>query len=613
MAFTKKPVSPYDPNVPVNDYGSPSKGRKQFDYDRAAFAKRWGEDRGCPSRDVLFRRIADSIVPGWFEWHAWTNKIVEGMCERRWLGLAGCSNSAKTRNVSGFAATWWLADPANSSVILCSTTMKMLRKRAWSEIRNYHSALTDAQGEPFGNLVNSQTCWQYDQGDDKHAIFCIAVEEGDVNKNADRIKGIHTKRQMVVIDEATSVSPAIWKACSNLYGYPIDNGGEFVLVAIANPRFRIDQFGRFIEPDGGWDSVSVETDSWETKPQLDGQPALVIRFDFKKSPNITEGKKVSSHLPSKQRVEAKLAALVKSGGENDPNHWSDDRGFPPPDGMANTVLTESMIIKHGGYDLHQFIGTNFQIIAFYDQARTGDRPALRFAAMGDIGHNKVGIEWMEPIILYHDATSKDPIAYQQLAQTRKHCENVKYRGQIYTCHPGNLGIDVSNEAAFADICQREWSPDIIRVQFGSAASEDPASPEDPRPANEVYKNKRAEMFFRTRTCLESGQLKGIDKDSAAELCTLEYTELRSDGTCKPIVIQDKKEYRLKYNKSPDLADCGVGVMEVARIKGFRIVATGHTVKRNSSFDKVVEEAQQVYSDEGYSAENDGQFTEADFV
>lgn len=611
MAFTKKPVSPYVPGTPINDYGYKVKGQTQFTYDRWAFAQRLDESRGCPSRPELFRRISDALVPGWFEWHAWTNKVVEGMSERRWLGLSGCSNSCKTRNVAGFACSWWLADPANSSVILCSTTMKMLRKRAWSEVRNYHSSLS-ANGEEFGNLVNSQTCWQYDQGDDKHAIFCIAVEEGDVNKNADRIKGIHTKRQMVVIDEATSVSPAIWKACSNLYGYPIDNGGEFVLVAIANPRFRIDQFGRFIEPEGGWDSVSVETDSWESKPQLDGEKALVLRFDFKKSPNITEGRQVSSHLPSKHRVLAKLTALANSGGENDPNHWSDDRGFPPPEGMARTVFTETMLIKYGAYDQHQFTGNNFQIIAFYDQARTGDRPALRFAAMGDIAGNKVGIEWMEAIILYHDATSKDPIAYQQLAQVRNHCENVKYRGQIYKCPPANLGIDVSNEAAFADICQREWSPDIIRVQFGSGASEDPASPEDPRPAKEVYRNKRAEMFFRTRTATESGQLKGIDKDSAAELCSMEYSELRSDGTCRPIVIQDKKEYRLKFGKSPDLADSGVGISEVARLKGFRIVATGHTKQRTQSFDKVADAAQAVYEGADYT-KADEPFDEGDFV
>lgn len=520
--------------------------------------------------------------------------------------------------MAGFACSWWLADPANSSVIFCSTTMKMLRKRGWNELQSYRNALCAAQGEDFGNFVDSRTVWQYDQGDDKHAIFCIAVQEGDINKTSANIQGIHTRRQLVIIDEAPAVPSAIWKACANLYSYPIDCGGEFILMAAGNPRSRIDQFGRFIEPAGGWDTVSIDTQEWEGKPQLDGSPTQVIRFDFCKSPNITEGRMVSRHLPTKQRVESRMASLKARGAENDVDHYCFDRGFPAPEGMSKTVFTESLIIKHGGYDQHRFLGTNFQIIGAYDQARTGDRPALRFAAMGDIGPNKLGIEWMEPIILYHDASSKDPLAYQQLAQVRRHCENVKYRGQMYVCPPGSFGIDTSNEATFADLCQREWSPDIIRIQFGSGASEDPASLEDPRPANEVYRNKRAEMFFRTRTACESGQLKGIDKDTAAELCAIEYSELRNDGTSKPITIQEKKEFKLKFGKSCDLADCGVEILEVARLKGFRVAATGQTVARVSSFDKVVAEAQKVYDGADYThqetaEEQDGQWKEADMV
>ncbi len=120
----------------------------------------------------------------------------------------------------------------------------------------------------------------------------------------------------------------------------------------------------------------------------------------------------------------------------------------------------------------------------------------------------------------------------------------------------------------------------------------------------MYRNKRAEMFFRTRNCLESGQLKGIDKDTAAEMCSLEYSELRNDGTSKPITIQEKREFRLKYGKSCDLIDAGVILTEVARIKGFRIVATGHTIKRGESFEKVVDVAQEVYVGADYTQPDD---------
>lgn len=481
----------------------------------------------------------------------------------------------------------------------------MLRKRGWNEVSKFANAV---QG--VGNLVESRTVWQHEQGDEKNSIFGIAVQEGSLNKVADNIKGIHTKRQMVIIDEATAVPAAIWDACTNLYRVPIDAGGEFILVALGNARTRLDQFGRFIEPANGWDTVSVDLDEWEGKTRLeDGKRVLVSVFNFKRSPNLLENKSVSKWLPSRRSVEARLKALKDRGLENDPSHWSNDLGFPPPEGLSKTVFTESLFDKYHTYELHQFTGNNFRIIGAYDQARVGDRPALRFAALGEIKHGVIGIELMPAIILSADATSKDPIAYQLLHQLRTHCANVKYRGQQYACDPSDLGIDCSNEATFGDLCQREWSQKIIRIQFGGAASEEPASHEDQRPCNVVYRNKRAEMFFRTRSAVETEQLRGLDKDCAAELVTLEYIDLRPDGTSKPISIQDKGEYKAKFGASCDLADSAVMILEVARQKGFSVSVIGLTTERDDGMDEMMEKTQAVYSEsDSYSADNE-QFEE----
>lgn len=542
-------------------------------------------------RSIGIRKFYDISVPGPQHYFA------EGAIHH---------NSAKTWNITNFACAWWLCAPEESSVIIVSTTMKMLRKRAWAEVSSFYSAFCKASGiEEYGNYVDSQTLWRYQHGDDKHAIFGLAVNEGNTAKVADNIKGIHTKRQLVFIDEATAVPAAIWDACTNLYGYPIDAGGEFVLAASGNARSRLDAFGRFIEPESGWDSVSTETDDWEGRPRSeDGKRALIIRFDFRRSPNITEGKKVSKFLPTAQRVNARLKALEAKGALNDPLHYSNDLGFPPPEGIAKTVFTETLLRKFDAYGRHTFNGQNFRIIGAYDQARTGDRPALRFGALGEIKPGIMGLEWLPAIILYFDAKSKEPIAYQALRMVKERCANVEYRNQKYQCKPEDFGIDASNEASFCDICQREWSEDIIRVQFGGASSEDPCSHEDPRPANQVYKNKRAEMFFRSRSAVESGQLKGMDLDTAAELTTMEWSDTRPDGTGKLITLMDKSEYRKKFGASCDLSDSGVILSEVARLKGFRLAATGQTIHRSQHFDKIAELAQSVYHDISYSADND---------
>jgi hypothetical protein len=579
--------------------------RLQFDFDQRKFSTPGPIAPGGLSRPELFRRMADVIVPGWFIWHEWTMRIVRSLCRYRWCGVLGCSNSSKTYNVASFAAVWWLAAPKISSVIFCSTTMKMLRKRGWANIQQFYQS-AGGPGVAPGNFVDSRTVWQVNQGDDKHAIFCKAVGEGDVNKAAADIQGIHTRRQLVIIDEAEAVPAAIWKACANLYSYPVDAGGEFILVAMANPRSRLSQFGRFIEPENGWQSVSVETDEWMSKPQMDGKKAVVMRFDFRKSPNITEGKTLSSHIPTKNRVEQRIKALKARNGENDPDHWCYDLGFPPPEGLSKTVFTESLLEMHKAYDKHRFTGSNFIILGAFDQAfGGGDRPALRFAAMGEIEGGKIGIEVMEPIILYVDATSTDPARYQLMNQLRANCAKVMYRNQPYDCPPEHFAIDCTGDGGLADICQREWSPKIIRILFSSSPSEEPCSHEDERPAKEVYLNKRVEMYFQSRNAVMSGQLKGLDKDTASELCSIEELVEKTDGSIRPKkCLQSKKEYKLKFQKSPDNADSFCMICEVARQKGFHIVATGLTVLVDEGFTEQVEKSLAVYEDVDYSAQDD---------
>jgi hypothetical protein len=514
------------------------------------------------------------------------------------------NSAGKTFNVVNFACTWWMMAPWLSSVILCSTTIKALKRRGWAEVQRFYTKLNPR----YGNFVDSQLMWQNDKGDAKNAIIGIAVEDGQVMKIADNIKGHHTKRQMVIIDEATAIPPAIFEATTNLYSYPqtVPKLGEFLLVVLGNPRSRMDEMGKFCEPRGGWNSVDVDTDEWETKPQLDGKPGIVLRFDSEKSPNIVSGKIVSRHLPTKERVEA---ARKRFGGENSPSFWSNERGFWPPEGLVKTVFTESALVKFGGFNKHQFTGRNFQIIGTFDPSfGGGDRPALRFAKLGEIVGGGWGIESQPAIIVPINAKSTNPVHFQLAEQVRRECETVTINGQTYSCPPENLAIDATGEGGgLCDIVQRTWSPNIIRVEFGGKASQNQVSLEDVRLACDVYVNKTTEMHFRSRDALNAGQLKGIDPETAVELCAREFYD---DGN--KIMVQsksrdkgEKKSFKSKFGKSPDLGDSFVMLLEVAWRKGFHIMPIGESKNMMSDWEKTVATTQAVYATVDYSSEEPG--------
>lgn len=583
---------PAQPEAPLQTYGIPfAQGRNQLYYDMVAFAKRIPPDMGVPPRPELFRRIADQLLPGYFEWHSWTEKFIEAACEYSLIGYTGASNSCKTYNAAGFAAVWWLCAPWWSSVMFVSTSVKMLRRRGWANIARAYSMMGKGQFGRYGNFVDSKLTWQMPitatvKADDRLAIFGKAVEEGSVTKSADDIKGVHTIRQMIILDEATAIPPAIWDAVSNLYTYPV----EFVLMAMGNIRNRLDAFGRFIEPGEGWTSVTVDTDEWEAKPQIEygGRVPFIVHFDAEKSPNITENRLVSRHLPQREKVEAARKAAGSS-----PLYWSNIRGFPPPEGLTKTVFTEVSLVQHDAFGEFKFADGPMTIIGMLDPAFGGnDRAILTFARMGMTTEGKVSIQAFPPRQLWLDVTSKNTIHYQLADEVIRLCERFDYRGQSYTCPLQNLGVDATGEGGgLCSIIERKTGKRIVWVEFGGAASDDTVNLEDGRPAREVFANKRAEIHFRCRDAVYSGQFKGVSRDAALELCTMPFDDER-----KRIVMQAKKDYKKEFHRSPDFGDSLVGLSEVARLRGFRLAAIEQTVNRFQEYDEQAKASQAVYED-----------------
>lgn len=554
----------------------------QFDYERAAVALGHDESKGGYREFIHLKNIADVLGPK-LEWNPWLEKQFESLNESRWVVWAGCAGAGKTYGATLFALLWWLCDPTNTSVILTSTTGKALRRRAWAEL----SALRrELQLQQTGNFIDSRMMWQAQEGDDKHAIIGLAVEDGgSVNKAVDNIKGLHTKRQLVVIDEATSTPDAVFEACVNLCGYPED----FRMLVIGNPFSRLDAMGRFAEPANGWESVCVDDERWETKVKLDGRRGLVVRFDAERSPNVLAGRCIFPHLITMRKLEG----LRKGLGDNSPRFWSEVRGFWPPDGLVRTIFTEGEIIRQRAAKDWIWEGTGINVAAGFDPSfGGGDRAVLRFVKWGPVADGLIGVMLGEKVEITTDARGSEPPNFQMAKKVRAECAA---RGVAHD----RLGVDASGGGrVFCDILEREWGP-CLRIESGGRPSDRMVSHEDPRPAHEAYDRKVTELWYQARELLMSGQLRGLDPETAVEFCSRRY-----DDEKRKVVLETKDDYKKRHGRSPDLADAACFALETARRLGLVVRQVGATAHRAEVETDAHQAAAAVYRDVDYSGANE---------
>ena len=525
-------------------------------------------EEGGLGRFQHFRNAVDILWPE-TKWNPWLERQLESLCENQWTSWAGCAASGKTFGSSIYAMVWWLAKPQESSVILTSTTAKMIRKRAWANIQQLYRA---CPGFP-GNLVDSKTTLQSVKGDDRQAIFAIPVLDGATSKAVANIQGVHSPRILVIVDEATDTPEAAFEACSNLS----KGCEEFQFLAIGNPHSHLDEHGRFSEPIGGWDSVGVETQEWKTKY------GVCLRFDGMHSPNVEAGETKYPFLITSPQVQQ----AISFEGESSPKFWKYTRGFWPLEGVVRTVLSETMCEKYKARQQLTFIN-NAITIGGLDPAFGGDRCILRFARYGDLDGGKMGIQLSDVIPIKVDANSVEPIHFQIANKVREACI-------MHGCEPRPLAIDSTGEGGgLCDILSKEWSNQIRRVEFGGRASDLPVSEQDGRPSHEAYNNRVTELWLSVREWIMAEQIGGMDDPTIIEFCSRLF-----DDTKRKLVVERKSEMKARTNQSPDLADAAVLIVELARQLGSGRL---HSVtERDKKWNEMVNEYDSLYAEDNLYA------------
>lgn len=556
------------------------------------FLNRWPTEHGGLGRFRHFKNMAKMVWPE-VSWNPWLSDQIRELCNDetavisgdvyiKTVAMTGAAAAGKSFSAGFFAMAWWRCLPMESCVVVCSTQKDMLKKRVWDPISNFHVTAIDPRSKKLhqmGRLIDSRTkiVWEDAlRSDEKHGIFGLAVAGGETIKAVQEIKGIHARRVMVIVDEAEATPEAIFEAIPNLR----KGCKEFILVVLGNSVSRMDPHGIICTPRNGWGTVSVDMESWPTKgvPRWQIEPGTCLHFDGTKSPNVTGRRTQYPYLYSWEDF---LAASNKPDYAQSTAFWQHDRGFWAPEGLTDTIFTESMIEK---YDGAPFLFETYSTpIAFLDPAFGGDDCKLLIGLMGN-SLGKLVLQIKEAITIPINATSKDEVDYQVARRAIAECKKRNVQ-------PRQFGVDaVGTGRGVAAIIAGEWSSEIHRVESTGAPTERPSSTADGRPAKEMYDRLATEFWWSAREILQGGQVRGFYRELIVQLCARTYA---MKG--RKYAMETKEDFKARIKRSPDDADSLVGLCELARRNGLT-PATSVAKRKDTDWTKQLAEADKLHDD-----------------
>ena len=479
-------------------------------------------------------------------WHPWLNEMLGIWCDSNkenegFATVWGSAACGKSHNFGLFTLVDWWSAPKDTCTFLCSTTKPMLEKRIWSDVKKYYTLYKDSLP---GKISKARTAIINEDDDDssddvKAGIFGIAVMQGSVEDAKSNIIGVHLPYIRLLVDEMQATRRAAVEARSNLS----KGTSDFRFFGLGNPMSKLDVLGEFSEPIEGWEAVNVTTGKWKTKY------GMCYHFDGFNSPGTKNPSKYPFLITQKQ-----IDKDIKDYGSDSRDVWTMCRGFVPPEGLQETVITESMLTKFKMREKVTWEG-DFQTVAGLDPAFSsgGDRCILQVARVGRDDQGEMVIQFLPHIQIKLKLSADEPIIYQVAKDVTDYADK-------YGFDPEYLAVDDSGVQSVADVLDHEWKRGCIRVQFGGKPSDRPVSRLNRKNCREEYRNKVTELWYTIAEFARYSQIRGVSLEASKELTQRKVLATR------PKQLQPKKEMKSEYGISPDIADAMACVIEVVRTK-----------------------------------------------
>lgn len=505
-----------------------------------------------------------------FVWHEWTDIRCDEWCANEFETWWGPAASAKSTDAAVIALTDWYADPINTTTIICSTTLPMLKRRIFGEMVKYHQIYKDVAP---GKYMRSRTAIVLDPDKmdtelEKAGIFGFAVQQGSREEAKNNIIGQHNRRVRLLIDEAQHPALEVaFEAIANL-----EKGcDDFKVVAFGNPSSRLDPLGRHSEPIGGWDTINPDMDSWPTKE------GKCIFFDGKNSPGMRDPKKYSFLVKQKDFDKTEF---------DTPDYWQFCRGYIRPEGSTLQIISESFAIKHKMQAKPEWV-SDYRMGAGFDPSYStgGDKRVIVPFQAGLSTWGAIIISFLEPYEIFIEVSKLEEKTFaRQLAEKAiEYCRSLGVEKR-------HFGMDTTGaQTILADFIDEVWEGNgrIYRCEFGGKASDLQASEENKLPAHDVYANRVTELWFNMVAFARSNQIRNLPLVALKQFTIRELldTHQKRMRTNKRQIEPKRLMKERTGGRSPDDADACCIALDVARQRMNIHPGMANLSKRNRESDE----------------------------
>ena len=508
----------------------------------------------------LLRACRMLFTPEQFKIHTWTEQHAVDWTTEQFCITWGAAASSKSNDYGLFVYLDWLTDPTQTVTIMASTTVKMLQMRSFESTLRYFKLMQANPRWSFPGKEHRQRLAivnkdEADRGGEdvsvKPSIIGVAVAQGTLEEARAKLQGAHLPYVRLIADELSAMPEAVTDARHNLSIGAVD----FRFFGLCNPDSIYDLACRHSVPIDGWASVDVNTDSWRTKW------GKVRHHDGFKSPAVLEedGSTKYPFLIGKPHIDRIVAE--HDGNEDAPAIWTMVRGWPPPQGMDRTVMSETFVRQFGLHDPVEAWSTEPTYIAGLDPAFSsgGDKCILQIARVGlDVNGLQV-IEFLDPLQLKLEASSPRPITYQISDQVLDKRDELDFDLRL-------LAVDDSGTQSVADVIEMEaqlryarFQP-VLRVVSSARASESPVSPNNLTPAKDFYANRITELWYQVAEYGRRRQLRRLPVEAGKQFCLRRVVEQSK----RYRRLEGKEDFKKRLKHSPDEADAVAYVIEALR-------------------------------------------------